>query len=163
MIWTIISSGIDVLFLNKTSSYDPDFGHLIGMLDQELWRRYPHTNQDYVKYNILKPGARVVVAYAEGEPVGCGCFREAGLEKTIEIKRMYVVEQMRKRGIAMAILAELEGWAVQLGWGKAVLETGINQPEAISLYTKAGYMVIPNYGPYTGMSESVCMSKDLRR
>jgi len=148
--------------LRRTSSGDPDFNCLTRLLDQALWKLYPLTNQDYVEHNLIKPGAMAVVAYAGGEPVGCGCFRETGTEGTVEIKRMYVVDRMRRRGIARAVLGELESWASSLGWRRAVLETGVDQPEAIALYTKAGYVRIANYGPYVGMSESVCMGKELK-
>jgi putative acetyltransferase len=104
-----------------------------------------------------------VIAYDDGKPVAvaCGCFREMDGERTIEIKRMYVAEKMRGRGIAKAIIHELEKWAAELGEYRAILETGINQPEAIDLYTGAGYGRIKNYGPYINNGESVCMGKDL--
>ena len=50
---------------------------------------------------------------------------------------MYVELDNRGRGIATAILKELESWALELGYTKLILETGINQPEAIALYQKS--------------------------
>jgi hypothetical protein len=41
----------------------------------------------------------------------------------------------------------------------SILETGIKQPEAIALYQKSGYTIIPNYGQYTDVATSVCMKK----
>ncbi len=41
------------------------------------------------------------------------------------------------------------------------LETGKGQPEAMALYKKAGYSVIPKYGPYKKLANSVCMEKGI--
>ena len=147
--------------IKRTSSGDPDFSFLLRLLDEDLWKRYPKTQQNYEAHNIIKQDANVVIAYADGEPVGCGCFRDTGVPGTVEIKRMYVAEPQRGKGIAKAMLRELESWASEGGWRRAVLETGVNQPEAIALYTKTGYARIDNYGPYIGNRESVCMGKAL--
>ncbi len=59
-------------------------------------------------------------------------------------------------------LAELEKWAAELGYNKCVLETGKKQPEAIALYKRSGYKIIPNYGQYIGIENSVCFEKAIR-
>lgn len=64
---------------------------------------------------------------------------------------MYVTDEQRGKGIGAAILAELEKWAGELQVGTIVLETGTSQPEAIHLYGKMGYALIPNYGQYSSM------------
>jgi hypothetical protein len=56
----------------------------------------------------------------------------------------------------------LEKWTAELSYGKCILETGIKQPEAIGLYKKSGYTVIPNYGQYAGIENSVCFEKQLQ-
>jgi GNAT superfamily N-acetyltransferase len=68
---------------------------------------------------------------------------------------------MRGAGIASQVLAELENWCKELNIKKCILETGINQPEAIALYTKCGYRRIPNYGKYEHAENSVCFQKIL--
>lgn len=145
--------------IKRTLPEDPDFIFLVGLLDRDLRKRYPQTQQNYDAHNIILPDTNVVIAHEGGKPIGCGCFRDIGMPGAVEIKRMYVVERLRGRGIAKAMLRELEYWAAGLGRTNVVLETGINQPEAISLYTKAGYSRIDNYGPYAGHKESVCMGK----
>lgn len=60
----------------------------------------------------------------------------------------------------MKILSELEKWAAESGYSSTVLETGKRQPEAINLYKKAGYKIIPNFGQYEGVENSVCMMKE---
>ena len=74
---------------------------------------------------------------------------------------MYVRENERGRGIAGKILAELETWARESNFTECVLETGLKQPEAIRLYQKSGYEIIPNYGQYAGAENSVCMRKSV--
>jgi GNAT superfamily N-acetyltransferase len=149
--------------LIRTSSENTDFNWLIELLDNDLWKRYPQTQQNYTKHNFLRSNVKAIVAYEEGKPVGCGCFRETDTCDTVEIKRMYVLEWMRGKGIATMILSELEKWAAGLGMKEAVLDTGINQPEAIALYEKSGYRRIKNYGPYINNREIICMGKVLSK
>jgi GNAT superfamily N-acetyltransferase len=80
----------------------------------------------------------------------------------MEVKRMYTHPDHRKKGIASAVLSELEQWAVELGISRCVLETGINQPEAIAMYQRCGYQRIPNYGQYEGIVNSLCFEKNVR-
>ena len=84
---------------------------------------------------------------------------EAGVA---EVKRMFVADGARKRGIGRAILGALELAAIGLGYRVARLETGIRQPEAIGLYESAGYRRIDCYGRYASNELSVCYEKELR-
>ncbi|MDR1525920.1 MAG: GNAT family N-acetyltransferase, partial [Tannerella sp.] len=85
-----------------------------------------------------------VVVYSANEAVGCGAIR-AYSSGTVEIKRMFVREDQRRKGIASMILDELEWWAKELGFLRCILETGEKLPEAIRLYQKKGYSRIANY------------------
>jgi GNAT superfamily N-acetyltransferase len=150
-----------MITLKRTNSNDPDFYTLVEKLDKDLQDRYGDLQIFYNRFNSIKNLPTVVVAYYEEHPVGCGCFKKFDNE-IVEIKRMYVAKEQRGKGIGAAILAELEKWAAELKIGSMVLETGYNQPEAIQLYEKMGYTVIPNYGQYSGMEEtSMCMKKEL--
>jgi GNAT superfamily N-acetyltransferase len=75
---------------------------------------------------------------------------------------MYVSGEMRRRGIAGIILAELEKWAKELDFSECILETGIKQPEAIGLYKKHGYQITPSYGQYLNVANSVCLRKSFQ-
>jgi putative acetyltransferase len=79
----------------------------------------------------------------------------------MEVKRMYTSPESRGKGTAAQVLNELEKWAAELYCKKCVLETGKRQPEAIGLYQKGGYKIIPNYGQYAGIENSVCFEKEL--
>ena len=144
----------------RTDREDPAFLELVRALDEELWERYPRSQQAYVAGNAIAPGASVVVAEEGGLPVGCGCFRRVG-EGVVELKRMFVRRERRGTGAAAAILAELEAWARESGALAMRLETGVKQPEALRFYEKRGYSRMPNYGDYEGNPESVCMEKPL--
>ena len=93
---------------------------------------------------LRPPGGGFVVGYLGADAVCCGGIKR--LEDGIcELKRMYVVPGQRGRGIARALLAELEARAVQLGYRSARLDTGPRQPGAQALYESAGYRAIENF------------------
>lgn len=148
--------------VKRSSKDDQEFLTLVRQLDAELSGRYGKEQAKFDPYNTLDETAHVVLIHVGQEPVGCGCFRPyPTVHGAIEIKRMYVKPSMRGKGIAGMILSELEAWGAELGYAKALLETGTKQPEAVASYTRAGYTVIENYGPYKNSSYSICMSKTL--
>ena len=55
-----------------------------------------------------------------------------------------------------------KGNSIELSCEKCILETGKRQPEAIELYKKNGYRIIPNYGQYAGIENSVCFEKEVK-
>ena len=146
----------------RTANTHPDFIALTQQLDNELSSRYGTLQKQYDGHNVIAPIETAIVGYVGDEPIACGCFKCLN-EVQVEIKRMFVAPPFRRKGYSYALLDALEAWAVSLGYAEAVLETGIGQPEAIALYTKMGYTIIPNYGVYVGMKNSVCMHKTLRK
>jgi putative acetyltransferase len=74
---------------------------------------------------------------------------------------MYTLPGNREKGIATKVLIELEKWANELGYNKCILETGKKQPEAIALYKKNRYKLIPNFGQYAEVENSVCFEKEI--
>lgn len=142
----------------RTDSSNPDFRALVELLDQDLRIRDGEEHAFYATYNTLDKIGHVVVVYLDDRAVGCGAIKPYQ-DQTIEIKRMFVLPDFRGRGLAGAVLAELERWAAELGFAEAILETGKKQPEAIRLYEKSGYSHIPNFGQYQGVENSVCMTK----
>ena len=147
--------------LIRTNSDNLDFRELVALLDADLAIRDGAEHSFYAQFNRVDAIRHVVVAFDSEKAVGCGAFKEyeAG---AAEIKRMYVREDERGKGIAGKILAELENWAKESGFTECVLETGLKQPEAIALYRKSGYEIIPNYGQYAGVENSVCMKKTIK-
>ena len=149
-----------MLQLVRTTSENLAFQALVRLLDQDLDARDGSEHGYYAPFNTIASLRHAVVAYQGGEPVGCGAFKEFE-PGAVEIKRMYVAPARRQRGVARAVLAELEAWASELGYAACVLETGRRQPEAIALYERSGYAHTPNYGQYVGIDNSVCMRKAL--
>jgi GNAT superfamily N-acetyltransferase len=147
--------------LIRTTSDNADFRNLITALDEDLYQRNGEAQLQYRQYNQVDLINHVVLIYIEGKPVGCGCYKRFD-EQTVEMKRMFVLPEMRGKQLAAQMLQELEKWAIEEGNTGAVLETGHRQVEAIRLYTMAGYSLIENYGQYVGMKESICYRKKLK-
>jgi putative acetyltransferase len=101
------------------------------------------------------------VAYSDdGTAVGCGGLRQLDPHYA-EIKRMFVTPEQRGTGSATEILAWLESYARERGWQRLVLETGIEQPDAMRFYSREGYTRIPNFGYYVDSKLSRCYEKIL--
>ncbi|MBS1543761.1 MAG: GNAT family N-acetyltransferase [Bacteroidetes bacterium] len=148
--------------LQRTDSSHPDFEPLVRILDSYLAVLDGDEHEFYAQFNKTDKLKHVVIAFEHDVAVGCGAIRPLD-DSTMEVKRMYVAENMRGKGIGAAILKELEEWAVLLDYHVCVLETGKRQLDAIALYQKEGYVRIENYGQYRGMDNSVCFRKELGR
>ncbi len=145
--------------LKRTDSTNTDFIALVKKLDADLAIRDGEDHSFYDQFNKIDTIKHVVVAYNEANnPVGCGAIKQYN-EESMEVKRMFVPLANRGKGIAVIVLQELESWALELKNTKCILETGVKQPEAISLYKKSGYQIIENYGQYAGVENSVCFEK----
>ncbi|MCE7066107.1 GNAT family N-acetyltransferase [Dyadobacter sp. CY326] len=147
-----------MIHLLRTNSEHPDFGALIKLLDAYLAVTDGDEHAFYNQYNKIDKIKHVVLAYENDVPIGCGAIKAFG-EDAMEVKRMFVAEAGRNKGIATTLLMELESWATELGFQRCVLETGKRQSEAIALYKKNGYQVTDNYGQYVGVANSVCFAK----
>jgi putative acetyltransferase len=147
--------------LIRTDSDNADFQALVALLDRELHVRDGNDHAFYAQFNKIAGIQHAIVAYLEEEAVGCGAFKPFE-DGGVEIKRMFVLPELRGQGIARQVLDELERWANELNHTHCVLETGQKQPEAIRLYQRSGYDVIPNYGQYIGVENSICMKKKIR-
>ncbi|MCB0790375.1 MAG: GNAT family N-acetyltransferase [Flavobacteriales bacterium] len=152
--------GADVFRVHRTNSHDPAFKALVAELDHDLAVRDGKDHGFYATFNTLDAIRHAVVVFVGDRPVACGAFKRFA-EDAVEIKRMFTLPALRGKGLGTRTLSELEQWARELGRTRCVLETGRRQPEAIALYTDRGYATIPNYGPYVGVANSVCMEKRL--
>ncbi|MDO4269983.1 MAG: GNAT family N-acetyltransferase [Eubacteriales bacterium] len=137
---------------------DNDLLSLVAELDVFFHAGWGETAEKYKAYHDLSGMACAVVAYIDGKPAGCGCWR-AFDPVTAEIKRMYVRPAYRRQGAAGKVVQMLEDHAAASGCHRAVLETGADMPEAISFYERQGYRLVPNYGDFIGDEICVCMEK----
>jgi putative acetyltransferase len=147
--------------LTRTTSDNKDFISLVKLLDAELAERDGKDHPFYAQFNKIDDIKYTVVAYENEKPVSCGAIKEYN-PNTMEIKRMYTLPEFRGKGIATKVLIELEKWVNELGYEKCILETGEKQPEAIALYKKNGYKLIPNFGQYAEVENSVCFEKEMK-
>ena len=146
--------------IKRTNSENEDFRTLVLELEKHLSCADEKAHSECKIYNTLDTIKHVIVVYVDNKAVGCGAIRKYN-QDTIEIKRMFVSENSREKGIGSAILKELEIWAKELGFEKSILETGNMLPKAVRLYKKYNYTQIPNYGQYKGMEKSICFAKKL--
>ena len=149
------------MITKRTNSDDNDFQKLVRRLDIDLKIRDGEDHSFYAQFNKIDMIQYAVVAYDKEVPVGCGAIKEYA-QDIMEVKRMYVSPAYRGRGIASKILNELELWCKELSYKKCVLETGKKQPEAIALYKKNNYKIIPNFGQYENVENSICFEKELK-
>ncbi|HEX5407363.1 MAG TPA: GNAT family N-acetyltransferase [Pseudonocardiaceae bacterium] len=153
----------------KTVGYDnPDARTLIEAVQQEYVLRYGGRDSTPIDVaDFAPPRGLFVVGYLDGVAVACGGWRAHGsadpgfADGDAEVKRMYVTPSARGTGCARALLAELERTAVEAGRLRIVLETGVQQPEAIALYTSSGYAAIPAFGIYRDAPGCRCFGKSL--
>jgi len=152
--------------IRRQDIISPVAQQLIGALNAELEDRYPEDGANFFNLDaneVAEGRGGFFVAYISHEPVGCGAVRRT--EPHVgEIKRMYVAPSARGRGVGRQILSALETEARRLGVCRLVLETGPRQPDAIALYSRAGFLRIPLFGQYLDTPHpelSVCMAKDL--
>jgi putative acetyltransferase len=144
----------------RTNSENKDFKQLTDLLDDELCMIYNTKKADYEEYNRITDLPTVLLVYENEVAIGCGCFKVYD-ENTIELKRMFVIPAFRGKGIASAMVVELERWAVELGFRDAVLETGTGQPAAIEMYHKLGYATAEKPSQNEEIGHSVFMKKKL--
>lgn len=146
--------------IKRTDSSNKDFQNLVQLLDADLAIRNGEDHSFYDQFNKIDAIKNCIVIYVDEIPAACGAFKKFD-EETVEIKRMYTNPDFRKKGLATTIVKELEIWAKELDYTKAVLESSREQNEALSVYEKSGYTRIPNYGQYIGIDKSVCYEKVL--
>ncbi|MFI5281971.1 MAG: GNAT family N-acetyltransferase [Candidatus Dormibacterales bacterium] len=141
----------------------PDARRLVASLDAGLAVLYPPEQRfgPNLKAEHLEAGRGVfLIARDAGRAIGCGAIRVLDPE-TAEAKRMYVEPDERGKGVARAVLEGLEAAARDLGLRRLVLETGVHQGAAISLYRSAGFTQVDCWGEYASSPSSVCFQKNL--
>jgi GNAT superfamily N-acetyltransferase len=121
---------------------------LVAAFHEEIVRIYPFWNPAVGPtadpHEFEPPDGTFLIVYSGDEPVGCGGFKRLDV-RTAEVKRMFVAQQVRSRGVGRRILEQLESGAREAGYEFIRLDTGNKQPEALQLYRSAGYEEIPDY------------------
>ena len=141
----------------------PDAQRLIDALDAGLAEQYPPEQRfgpNLKPQHLIDGRGLFLVARHGGRAVGCGAIRLLG-PSTAEIKRMYVDPAVRGQGLGRAVLARLEAAARQMGVRRLVLETGVYQEAAITLYSGAGFKQVDCWAEYAASPTSVCFAKTI--
>jgi putative acetyltransferase len=137
-----------------------DGSFLLSAQARELADRYP---------GLAGPGVTPTAEFTvflvardaqTGEALGCGALH-AHTPETVEVKRMYVTPDARRRRLGREILTALEREAALRHFVTVRLETGERQPESIALYESAGYVAIPCWGDYAEDPRSRCYERDI--
>lgn len=142
--------------LRRISSQYQDFQSLVLLLDKDLSVRDGEDHSFYAQFNKIDK----IVAYENTCPIGCGAIKKYD-EVTAEIKQMFVKSEFRGFGIATKTLSALEEWLTNWAINIVLLRQVISNQRQLPLYRKSGYQIIPNYGQYEGIENSVCMKKSL--
>lgn len=125
---------------------------LSAALDEEVATRYADVSGFPAPTPLDRSSAArdlMLMFYAGGTPLGLGALRPVDA-LTAEIKHVFVVPAVRRRGIGRRLLTELETRARGLGYEKLRLDTGNRQFEAIGLYLALGYRDIVDYNGTPG-------------
>ncbi|OCK50616.1 GNAT family acetyltransferase [Chryseobacterium sp. CBo1] len=144
----------------RTTSDNLDFQNLVKKLDVYLALMDGEDHAFYDQFNKIDALKNCIVVFKDDKAVACGAIKPLN-ENSMEVKRMFTLPEYRGNGFAVVILEELEKWAKESEYEKTVLETGKLQLEAVALYKKCGYEIIPNYGQYIGVENSICFEKSL--
>ena len=137
-----------------------DFKRLDNLLNDYYFDNYGEVSLKYHEINSLKHMDEFFIAYDNDEAIGIICVKKFD-EKTGELKRLFVMPEYRRAGIAMQMISCGEEKAKEIGYDEMVLETGVEMSQAIDLYKKAGYIMVDNFGDYIGDDITCCMKKSL--
>jgi putative acetyltransferase len=144
-------STADAITVELVASATDDVRTLVGELDQILSAECPPEQRHCLALDaILKPNIRFFLARLNGAAVGCG--RVAPFADFAEVKRMYVRDTARRRGVAQALLVRIERTTRSAGLVLTRLETGVHQTAALRFYQLAGFQPCAAFGSYAAMA-----------
>jgi GNAT superfamily N-acetyltransferase len=155
----LAGSSIETVEIRVVPYDHTDAVGLIAQVQQEYVVRYGGVDRTPVDpVQFAPPSGLFLVGYLDSAPIACGGWRTHG-NGAVEVKRMYVAPPARGRGLARAVLAELERTARQAGHRQIILETGLRQPEAVALYHAEGYRAVPGFGVYRDAQDAIHLGK----
>jgi len=154
--------------IDRCSITDPDAAALVEEVQLEYVARYGSRDETPLAAGYFEhPAGAFFVGYLDGVPVATGAWHlrsdvtALGRSAAAEIKRMYVAKAARGLGLSRLVLAHLEQTALAAGAEVMILETGTEQPEALSLYATSGYLPIPGFGFYWDSPLNRCLARVL--
>jgi len=145
---------------------DPDSAEvqaLLAVSDAYYVNLYPAESNHLESSDELKnPNVLFVGCRIDGELVASGAAKIMQDDGSYaEIKRVFVVDDHRGKGLSSQVMCFLETELQSRGVSLFRLETGIKQPEALGLYRKLGYLERGPFGSYRADPYSVFMEKQV--
>jgi putative acetyltransferase len=139
----------------------PDIIELLAAGERHSAGLYPAESNHHLPLETLRaPHVRFLVARdGTGRAVATGALALSGC--AAELKRMWVVPEIRGRGVSKIMLAALEAKAREAQVRCLRLETGIENHAALALYERAGFSRCDPFGDYRPDPLSVFMQKQL--
>lgn len=143
---------MDAIAVEPVRTVTDEVRELIGELDRTLSLEYAPEQRHGLSLDALfEPHVRFFIARVDDVAMGCGGV--ALFETFGEVKRMFVRDSARGRGIGQALLARLELETKKNGLDVLRLETGDRQLAAIRLYERAGFQRCEAFGEYASMTK----------
>lgn len=151
------------MFIKALDPLSAPAAHLLALSDAYMASLYPaESNHMESPRALALPNVLFLGAYLKGDLAGCGAVKIMHDDSSYgEIKRVYVLESFRGRGVSKQLMQALETHLIEQHIPLARLETGISQPEALGLYEKLGYHYRAPFGFYQPDPLSVFMEKRL--
>lgn len=113
-------------------------------------------------HEYMPPDGVFLLARLAGRPVGCAGLRRQYGDGVGEIKRLWTEPEVRRRGIARALMHALESdWAPRLGYTTLILDTSAHAPDALALYAALGWEPAPRLAEYNFWERSIVLRKAL--
>lgn len=142
---------MDGIEIEVASAPTDEVRALVGELEANLAAGYPPEQRHGLALDaIFQPHIRFFVARVDGAAAGCGGV--ALFDDLAEVKRMYVRDGVRGRGVADAVLAAIEAAARAAGATRLCLETGDRQHAAMRFYQRCGFQRCAAFGDYLAMT-----------
>ena len=151
--------------IRKITKERSDVQHLLNESDLYMQALYPdESNHMETQSSLLNDRTDLIGIFLEDELAAIGAVKRFRIKDSYgEIKRIYVSEKQRGKGLSKAIMLHLHQLLIQDGIPIAKLETGIYQPEAIGLYKSLGYRECEPFGEYQLDPLSIFMVKTLTK
>jgi putative acetyltransferase len=147
--------------LSIESPDQPEIAALLAASDAYMASLYPAESNHLLDVaSLQRPEVTFIVARLEGKAVGCGAVVDSR-EGWAEVKRMFVSPAARGQKVGRQLMDKIEAIAAARGAAVLRLETGGEQPEALELYRRSGFVEIGPFGKYKPDPLSIFMEKPL--
>ena len=153
---------MDEIIFRWTDGNDPDFQRFYRLTEAYYSRIAggKAKRRAFIPFNASWEIPHVLIACQEEWAVGCAGLKRYS-ETDAELKRLWVEPAFRGRHIAARLMDQIEEKALQMGFRRLILQTRPLMADAVALYEKRGYALIPNYPPYDQLDGAVCYAKAL--